>query len=761
MKSIRVLVVILLGMIGIAGSVWGQSLPTIKALSESRTVVETGEQLELHVNADGEGPLQYQWVRNGYKIPGATGRSYVVNSARAAVDSGWYRVTVSNAAGSVVSRVIFVNVVIKNPRFTFLPENSPVNRVPPDLGSICAIALGGFHILALRRDGTVRDWGQFSFQYAPVPEGLNNVVAVATSYGASFALRADGTVVSWGYSYLTADALREWSDVVQLSAGLGHLLLLTSDYRVQAWGSNTGTQTMVPENMGKVVGVAASSSTSFAWTEDGQIYAWGDNASLQVTDGKFALAGSKVISVVGGEDFCLGLISRFGQDSLVGWGRSYSHVDQHPFIRGEKVIGVKAGDTSAVALLDNDNAVMWGFTESAGSYSQKPIPNAQLIDAIGESIVVVSAGPDDGKDDIAAIRIHPQSHDVRPGQLVVLNCLAESPLATYQWYRNGAAIPGATGSNYSFLASGGSGEGQFACQVSVASGSAMSRSADIRLRAVAPKPRFRNLSVRSRLKEGEEAVILGFALRRENDLGAEDLLIRAAGPALQQFGLTQVAADPWIELMDGGRVRQSNDNWNDDAATVNATQNAGTFPFSPGGKDAALVANNLGAGPYTVRVHNREAGAPSVALAEVYRAGNASAEDQVGLDLINLSARGGVGAGEDTLTLGFVIEGMVSKTVLITGIGKALAAFGITRPVEDPVLRLYQGNKFLWQNDNGQEGDAGQRFSQMAGRAGSLAVSDATSAGMVLTLAPGAYSVQLSDKGGGAGVALVEVFAVE
>ncbi len=759
MKSLRVVMATLLGMVGVAASVWGQSLPTIKSLAQSRNVVESGKELELFVFAEGEGLLHYQWERNGLKIPDATSRSYTISSAKAAVDTGWYRVAVSNAAGSVLSRVIFVNVAIENPQFTVLPAESPVALIPADLGPITAIALGEFHILALRKDGTVRAWGQPGATELEVPDGLNDVVAVATCKGASFALRADGTVVGWGVSFAGSPDPGDWSDVVQLSAGQSHLLMLRSDYRVRAWGWDGVGQTQVPENMGKVIGVGASYNSSFAWSEDQQAYGWGSDAFAQIADARPFLSGRKVISVVGGEDFCLALVSLFDQDQMVGWGRSYSHVEQHPLVSGEKAVAVKAGLYSGVALLDNESAVIWGFVGGEGpEIPRSPISHAQLIEACEFTAVVVSSGPEEGA---AAIRVQPQSHTVLPGQLVVLTCIAESPAATYQWHRNGAAVLGATGSSYSFVPSGVGNEGHFTCRVSVGSERAFSAGANLRLQAGAPAARFSNFSVRSRLKEGEESVALGFILRRVSEVASEALLIRAAGPALRQFGLTQVAADPRLELIDRGAIRESNDDWVDDIGTANATRAAGAFPFSPGAKDAALVARNLEAGSYAVRVHNGEEGGPLVALAEVYRAGGASPEDQVGLDLINLSVRGGVGVGEDTLVLGFVIEGSVSKTVLITGIGKPLAVFGITRPVADPVLRLYQGNKLLLQNDNGEVSDTGLLFSQIAGRLGSLAHGEATSSGIVLTLAPGAYTVHLSDKTGGTGVALLEVFAVE
>ncbi|MEB3328974.1 MAG: hypothetical protein VKQ33_07060 [Candidatus Sericytochromatia bacterium] len=80
------------------------------------------------------------------------------------------------------------------------------------LTEVIAIAAGGGHALALRRDGTAWGWGANHFgelgrgegrpgslglEAAPV-QGLTGVAAIAAGDGFSLAARADGTVWAWG-----------------------------------------------------------------------------------------------------------------------------------------------------------------------------------------------------------------------------------------------------------------------------------------------------------------------------------------------------------------------------------------------------------------------------------------------------------------------------------------------------------------------------------------------------------------------------------
>ena len=87
---------------GVAFGIRGATVPTITAAPPARVALTTGQPLRLVVAATGTGPLEYQWLRDGAEIPGATGATYEV-ARPAPTDRGAYRVLVRNRAGTTLS----------------------------------------------------------------------------------------------------------------------------------------------------------------------------------------------------------------------------------------------------------------------------------------------------------------------------------------------------------------------------------------------------------------------------------------------------------------------------------------------------------------------------------------------------------------------------------------------------------------------------------------------------------------------------------
>jgi hypothetical protein len=69
-----------------------------------------GGQVSLKVEATGS-DLKFQWLKNGVPIPGATGPELVLSAVQLA-DAGAYAVSISNAAGTVLSRVAPVDILL-------------------------------------------------------------------------------------------------------------------------------------------------------------------------------------------------------------------------------------------------------------------------------------------------------------------------------------------------------------------------------------------------------------------------------------------------------------------------------------------------------------------------------------------------------------------------------------------------------------------------------------------------------------------------
>jgi hypothetical protein len=124
-------------------------------------------------------------------------------------------------------------------------------------------------------------------------------------------------------------------------------------------------------------------------------------------------------------------------------------------------------------------------------------------------------------------------------------------------------------------------------------------------------PRFTNLSARNKVGIGANILIAGFTLAGD---GARNLLIRAVGPKLTDFGVSGVLTDPKLEIYSGSTKIAENDNWSDTLAITAAS--VGAFALNLGSKDAAITVS-LPAGGYTVQVSGADGGVGE-AIVEIY-----------------------------------------------------------------------------------------------------------------------------------------------
>ena len=126
--------------------------------------------------------------------------------------------------------------------------------------------------------------------------------------------------------------------------------------------------------------------------------------------------------------------------------------------------------------------------------------------------------------------------------------------------------------------------------------------------------------------------------------------------------------------------------------------------------------------------------------------------------LVNLSTRGQVGAdGGAPLIAGFVLTGTTGKQVLIRAVGPGLTGFGVSGALTNPLLRIYRANgSLVAEND---DWGSNPEVAAAAVRTGAFVLAPGSrDAAALVTLAPGAYTVHVLGSGGGAGVALAEIY---
>jgi len=249
------------------------------------------------------------------------------------------------------------------------------------------------------------------------------------------------------------------------------------------------------------------------------------------------------------------------------------------------------------------------------------------------------------------------------------------------------------------------------------------------------------------------------------------VLLRAAGPSLKPYGVTNPLANPVLSL-----YNTSNQNlltaksWGGSSALAEIFAQVGAVPFDPASADAAVV-TTLAPGGYTVLVADGGGAASTggVAVAEVFDAD--SNPLSLGQRINALSGRGEVTAS-NTLIGGFWIDGGTSKTVLIRGAGPALTGQGVPNALQAPVLNVYDVNGKLIATNQGwgtqasvsgspyPAADEGTVANAIAASGAYAFVPSSNDTAVVLTLPPGGYTAQISGAGGTSGNAMFEIFEV-
>ena len=266
---------------------------------------------------------------------------------------------------------------------------------------------------------------------------------------------------------------------------------------------------------------------------------------------------------------------------------------------------------------------------------------------------------------------------------------------------------------------------------------------------------LRNLSTRGFVGSGDAILVAGFVVSGDTP---KQVLVRAIGPTLADFGVTGVVSDPLLKLYNSSNaVISSNDDWGTDPSVPNASSTVGAFALPTGSADSALV-TTLNPGAYTAQISG-VGGATGVGLVEIYDVDNQTpfSADK----MLNVSTRGQV--GDQELIAGVIINGTTSKRVMIRAVGPTLSQFGVSGELADPVLRLVnQANgAVVRENNDWQMGNDGAEVAEAAARVGAFALpAGSKDAVLLITLPPGRYTALVNGASGSAGLAIVEVYEV-
>jgi ELWxxDGT repeat protein len=259
-----------------------------------------------------------------------------------------------------------------------------------------------------------------------------------------------------------------------------------------------------------------------------------------------------------------------------------------------------------------------------------------------------------------------------------------------------------------------------------------------------PRPgRLVNISTRGRIDVGDDVMIGGFIIEG----GPVRAMIRGRGPSLAEQGVPKPLVDPQLSIYADGVEIAYNDDWADtQEEAIAACGLAPTYPT----ESATLI--DLEPGVYTA-ITSGVGGTTGIGIAEGFGLYDLTPSEPG--RLINISTRARVGAGDEVMIGGFVIEGPQAATVLLRARGPSLTASGLPHLLANPYLRLYSGATQIDFNDDWQEGS---RVAEI--EASGLAPTDARESALYRTLSPGAYTLMVEGVGGTIGTGIVEVFDV-
>ncbi len=262
-----------------------------------------------------------------------------------------------------------------------------------------------------------------------------------------------------------------------------------------------------------------------------------------------------------------------------------------------------------------------------------------------------------------------------------------------------------------------------------------------------------NVATRLPVGTGDNVLIEGFIVLGPNG-STKKIMVRALGPFLTQFGVTDALANPTLEIRDGtNTVIATNNDWKNTQAggiiaadQVAEIQGSGLAPTND--LESAIIAD-LAPGSYTAVVSGVNNGV-GTGIVDAYDMSPASPAR-----VANVATRGLIQPGDQLMIAGFIIQQGDVRAV-IRAIGPSLSAFGINNALPDTTLQLRDVNGAIV-----RENDDWQSHQKVELESTGLQPGNTLEAAIVATLPPGQYTAQVRGKPETTGIGVVEVYFLQ
>lgn len=403
----------------------GDGSPRILGSVAYRSIVSMGDTLPLSARTVSSRPVTFQWLVDGQLINTNTRTPLI--PALIASEEIHCQAIVSNSLGSATSAVAKITV---RGLSVWGDNRNGQRNIPRSVGRPVAITAGGFHVLAVQPDGSVVGWGKNWNGQTNVPSAASNVVALAAGSDHSLALRADGTVVAWGRNWDgQTDVPAAATNVVAIAAGAAHSAALRADGTVIAWGSDEYQQSSVSFLATEVIAIACGYHHTLALRADGTVVSWGSMSAVPA-------AATNVVAIAAGFEHNLALR---GDGTVIAWGDDTFGQSTVP-ASATNVVAIAAGWYHNAVLRADGSVVAWGKDYDNGATNVPGGLRDVVSIAVGEDFTaaLVRAGPPEFGRSVS-------TGTCGLGRVAVLTVGVQGthPMS-FQWYRDGTPVVGAT-----------------------------------------------------------------------------------------------------------------------------------------------------------------------------------------------------------------------------------------------------------------------------------------------------------------------------
>jgi alpha-tubulin suppressor-like RCC1 family protein len=419
--------------------------PVISAVSitsqPSQQVQLAGGSATFAVAASGTGPLNYQWLKDGSPITGATSAVLLFTNLQAS-DVAAYSVTVSNSQGGVTSNAASLTVV-GAPAINTQPANVAASEGATATFNLSAtganlryqwtlnsVGIGGANnasyttsTLSLADNGAVygvivyngaglvfSSGATLSVSQATLSGPMLAAGKLAAAYQHTCAITAANAVACWGYNssgqigsggYINQSTPYTWTlpeavdSVATGASGTCAVTVSGALYCAGTTGSNT-SPTLV-SGLGTIKQVTLGTAHVCALGTSGGVWCWGNGISGQLGNGAAASSSTPVV-VTGPTGVLTGVASidagdfhtcaRTLEGNVLCWGANSSlqagaaggvNLTTASPMAGMAASQLALGANHSCALLGDASVSCWGLAlDSTGSTSASPISVSRL-----------------------------------------------------------------------------------------------------------------------------------------------------------------------------------------------------------------------------------------------------------------------------------------------------------------------------------------------------------------------------------------------